>query len=399
MPDAPDAWTDLTELRELSRPLAVPAAVRPRRDRRALWRTLWRVLLVAVLPALLAAGYFDLIAADRYVAEAHFVVREPNAPGRMMPMGGALADLPKSTGSENAYAVHDFIRSRDGLALLQGTLDLRALLRPAAGDPLWRFPGPLLGRDQEDLYRYYRRLVSLDYNSSTNVSTLTVQAFRPDDAVRIADILIGGAEALLNRMNERARADAIRVAEAEVAESRTAALAAEDAMTEYRNREQVVDPLQLSQTVLATISRLTEDLVTAAAEFDVAVHEAPHSPQLPALRGRIEALQTQIDHERGVLAGSDRSLAPRIGAYERLLLLRGFAEKRYVSALTLLETARLDAERQAAYLERVVTPRAPDQARYPYRLLWPVATLLAGLLLVRLFRPATPLPPRQLHGS
>lgn len=399
MPDAPDAWTDLTELRELSRPLVVPAVVRPRRDWHALWRTLWRVLLVAVLPALLAAGYFDLIAVDRYVAEAHFVVREPNAPGRMMPMGGALADLPKSTGSENAYAVHDFIRSRDALALLQGTLDLRALLRPAAGDPFWRFPGPLLGHDQEDLYRYYRRLVSLDYNSSTNVSTLTVQAFRPDDAVRIADTLIGGAEALLNRMNERARADAIRVAEAEVAESRAAALAAEDAMTEYRNREQVVDPLQLSQTVLATISKLTEDLVTAAAEFDVAVHEAPHSPQLPALRGRIEALQTQIDHERGVLAGSDRSLAPRIGAYERLLLLRGFAEKRYVSALTLLETARLDAERQAAYLERVVTARAPDQARYPFRLLWPVATLLAGLLLVRLFRPATPLPPRRLHGG
>ena len=395
MPDAPDAWTDLTELRELSRPLAVPAAVRPRRDR----RTLWRVLLVAVLPALLAAGYFDLIAVDRYVAEAHFVVREPNAPGRMMPMGGALADLPKSTGSENAYAVHDFIRSRDGLALLQGRLDLRALLRPAAGDPLWRFPGPLLGHDQEDLYRYYRRLVTLDYNSSTNVSTLTVQAFRPDDAVRIADILIGGAETLLNRMNERARADAIRVAEAEVTASRAEALAAEDAMTEYRNREQVVDPLQLSQTVLATISKLTEDLVTAAAEFDVAVHEAPHSPQLPALRGRIEALQTQIDHERGVLAGSDRSLAPRIGAYERLLLLRGFAEKRYVSALTLLETARLDAERQAAYLERVVTARPPDQARYPFRLLWPVATLLVGLLLVRLFRPATLLPPRSLHGT
>jgi capsular polysaccharide transport system permease protein len=295
--------------------------------------------------------------------------------------------------------VHDFIQSRDALALLQSRLDLRALLRLAAGDPLWRFPGPLLGHDQEDLFRYYRRLVTLDYNSSTNVSTLTVQAFRPDDAVRIADLLIGGAETLLNRMNERARADAIRVAEAEVTASRAEALAAEDAMTEYRNREQVVDPLQLSQTVLATIGKLTEDLVTAAAEFDVAVHEAPHSPQLPALRGRIEALQTQIDHERGVLAGSDRSLAPRIGAYERLLLLRGFAEKRYVSALTLLETARLDAERQAAYLERVVTARPPDQARYPFRLLWPVVTLLAGLLLVRLFRPATLLPPRSLHGT
>ncbi|HET9018668.1 MAG TPA: hypothetical protein VFN46_03725, partial [Acetobacteraceae bacterium] len=237
-----------------------------------------------------------------------------------------------------------------------------------------------------------RRLVSLDYNGSTNVSTLQVQAFRPEDAQRIATILIGGAETMLNRMNDRAHRDAQRVAEAEVADSRAAALAAEDALTAYRNREQVVDPLALSQTVLATIGTLTEELVTAAANLDVALHSSVHSPQIPPLRSRISALQAQIDHERGVLAGSDHSLAPRIAGYERLLLLRSFAEKRYVSALTLLETARLDAEHQAAYLERVVTPRITDQPRYPYRLLWPAVTLLVGLLTCWLFRPDAPPP-------
>ena len=393
-PEAPDAWSDLTELRELSRPLAVPAAAR-RRD----WRGLWRVLLVAVLPAALVGGYVDLIAVDRYVSEARFVIREPNAAGRLMPAAAGLAALPKSSGDTDSFAVHDFVQSRDALALLQRSLPLRDMLAPAAADPLWRFPGLFTGSDQEDLFQYYRRLVSLDYNGSTNISTLTVQAFRPADAERIASILLGGAEALVNRMNERAHADAIRVAEAEVADSRIVALAAQDDVTAYRNREQVVDPLKLSQTVLTTIATLTEQLVTAAAELDVALHQSPHSPQIAPLRGRIAALQGQIDRERGVLAGSDSSLAPRIAAYERLLLLRSFAEQRYVSALTLLETARLDAERQAAYLERVVTPRIADQARYPYRVLWPTLTLLVGLLLCRLFRPATPLPPRRLNGA
>ena len=389
MPDAPDAWSNVTELLELSRPLGLAPP-----KRRFDWRPWLRVLLIAVLPTIVAGVYFGLIAVDRYVSEARFVIREPNSAGRLVPSSGTIADLPKSTGSTNAFAVHDYILSRDALALLERSVDLRAMLRAAAGDPFWRFAFPFGSGSEEDMYDYYRRLVSLDYDDSTDVSTLRVQAFRPRDAQRIAAILLGGAEAMLNRMNERADADALRVAEAEVASSREAALAAEDALTAYRNREQVVDPLELSKTVLSTIATLTQQLVATAADLDIALHLSAHSPQIRPLRSRINALQAQIDHERGVLAGSDRSLAPRIAGYERLLLLRSFAEQRYVSALTLLETARLDAERQSAYLERVVNPRAPDQPRYPFRLLWPAVTLLAGLLTCWLFRPMEPLPPR-----
>ncbi len=394
MPEAPDAWTDVTELLELSRPMT-PLRVKRRRD----WRTLRRVLLLAVLPTALAAGYFWFVAADRYVTEARFVIHEPNAAGRMSLPSASVSELPKNSGDEDSYAVHDFVLSRDAMRLVEQSVGLPALLRPAASDPAWRFPGPLNGGTEEDLFQYYRRLVSLDYDSGTNVSTLTVQAFRPADAQRIATALLGGAEALLNRMDERARTDAIRVAEAEVAGSRTAALAAQDALTAYRNGEHVIDPLQFSQTVLSTITTLSEELVNAAAELDVAVHASPNGPQIPPLRGRIAALGAQIDRERGVLAGSDGSLAPQIAAYERLVLLRSFAEQRYVSALTLLQMTRLDGERQTAYLEQVVTPYLADQPHYPFRLLWPAVTLGAGLLLCWLFRPASPLPPRRLHGA
>ena len=383
-PEAPDSWSDVTELMELSRPLA-PPRLKPRRD----FRLLWRILLIAVLPTLLIGGYLNLIAVDRYVSEARFVIREPNAAGRIVPAGSSIADLPKGTGNENAFAVHDYVLSRDALALLERSLPLRAMLAPAAGDPLWRFPAPFASASEENLYDYYRRLVALDYDDSTNISTLHVQAFGAADAERIATILLGGAEAMLNGMNQRAHADALRVAEEEVARSRTEALAAQAALTDYRDREQLIDPLELSRTVLATITTLTEELVNTAAQLDIALHASAQSPQIPSLRSRIAALQAQIDHERGVLAGSDRSLTPRIAAYERLLMLRNFAEQRYVSALTMLETARLDAVRQAAYLERVVNPHTADQPRYPLRVLWPTVAFLVGLLICWLFRPSS----------
>jgi capsular polysaccharide transport system permease protein len=389
MPEAPDAWRDLAELIEISRP-TTPPPPKPRRD----WRLAWRILWLAVVPTALSILYFDVIAVDRFVSEARFVVREPNFTGRLM-LGASsgLTQLPKNSGDEDSYAVKDFIQSRDALALLERDDHLRALLAPAAPDPAWRFPSLLLGNDGEDLYRYYRRLVTLDYDTTTNVSTLTVQGFRAGDAERMATTLLGGAEALLNQMNERARRDAIRVAEAEVAASHAAALAAQDAVTAYRTREHVVDPLEFSKTMLTTITQLTEELVNAAADIDVAIHASPHSPQIGPLQARVAALQAEIDHERAALAGSDGSLAPRIAAYERLVLERSFAEERYVSALTLLESAHLDAERQAAYLELVVAPHAADQPRYPHRVLWPVVTFGAGLLLAWLFRPTAPLAP------
>jgi capsular polysaccharide transport system permease protein len=383
--DAPDAWTNLAELVELSRPRIAPVTVR-KRD----WRWLRRVILLAVLPTAFASIYFCFIAVDRYVSEAHFVIHEPSSSGRLGLSSGSLSELPKTGGGDDdAFAVHDFVLSRDGMSLLERRAGLRNLITPAASDPVWRFPGLLNGSDDEDLFHLYQRLVTLDYDNSTNVSTLKVQAFRASDAQRIANVLLDGAETLLNRMNDRARSDAIRVAEAEVADSRAAALTAQDAITAYRKQERVVDPVLLSQSVLETITSLTQDLVNETADLDVVVHASPNSPQIPPLRGRINALQAQIDHERATLAGSDAAWAPRIAAYERLVLLRSFAEQRYASALGMLESANLDAEQQAAYLERVVTPHVADHAQYPHRLLWPAVTLLVGLAASWMFRSTT----------
>jgi capsular polysaccharide transport system permease protein len=69
-------------------------------------------------------------------------------------------------------------------------------------------------------------------------------------------------------------------------------------------------------------------------------------------------------------------MAPRIAEYERLMLEREFAERTFVSALNSLEAARVDAQRQRLYLERISSPNVPDYAAYPYRLIFILGTLL-----------------------
>jgi capsular polysaccharide transport system permease protein len=366
-------------------PLYTPtrAPLRPRRRP----RTLLRVLLLIVLPTLLTGLYFGLIAADRYVSEARFVVRKPNNPTRGPAQTLSMDEAPKGVGGDDSYAVRDFLESRDALSLLLAKTDFRTAVARAGNDWFWRFPGPLTGRSDEDLYRLYQSFVKIDYDSSTGVTSLDTQAFDPVEAQRIAVVLMEGGEALLNRMNDRARADAIHVAEAEVARGKQLALEAQERVTAFRDRESVIDPTQISKTVLNTIAALSLQLVQIRAQLDVTMQASPNSPQIAPLRSQVNALRQQIDHERGTLAGDDRSLAPRIAEYERLTLQRSFAEKSFVSTLNQLEAARLDAQRQQDYLEPVVEPHAADEAHYPLRILWTLATFLTGCVVFWMFRP------------
>ena len=386
-PDAPDAWADIIQPVGLSRlePLYTPplAPMQVRRRPR-IWP---RVLLLIVLPTLLSGTYFGLIAADRYVSEARFVVRKPSNPVRGSAQTLSIDDAPKGLGGDDSYVVRDFLNSRDALNLLLAKTDFRTDVARAGNDWFWRFPGLLTGDNDEDLYRLYQSFVKVDYDSSTGVTALDVQAFDPKEARRLALVLMDGAETLLNRMNDRARADAIRVAQDEVARSKTLALEAQERVTAFRDRESVIDPTQFSQTVLSTMTALSLQLVEDRAQLDVTMQASPHSPQIAPLRSHVQALQEQIDHERGTLAGDDRSLAPQIAEYERLTLQRTFAEKTFTSALNQLEAARLDAQRQQDYLERVVEPHAADEARYPRRVMWTVVTFLVGCAVFWMFRP------------
>lgn len=355
------------------------------------WRSrklLLRFLLIVALPTLVAITYFDLVASDRYVSEAKFLVRNAQS---LVPRPQQKVGLDEAASTfaatDDSYVVHDFILSRDAMRLLVDKAGLREVLAHGGVDPFWKFPGLMTGSTDEDLYRLYLAMVSTSYDSTSGLTTLRVQAFTAADAKHIGNTLINGAEALMDRLNERARANAIQDAQTEIAKAREQAMRAIDDLTAFRNRESVIDPTIQSKSVLDVITTLSLRLAEASAQLDVISRSSPGNPQLPLLRARIEALQNQINRERATLAGTDRSFAPRIADYERLVLEQDFAEKRLTSALGVLEVAQQAAERQEIYLERVVEPHAADKADYPRRFAWPLCVLLASLAAFWIFRP------------
>jgi BexC/CtrB/KpsE family polysaccharide export inner-membrane protein len=349
--------------------LGAPELEGPRKRRRPdglLRRVPLAFLLVVALPTLLTVFYYAVLAAPRYVSEAQFVVR---AQGQQAPatggLGLALESVGLSTAATDAYIVHEYMTSRDGLAELNQRIDVERVLAKAPLDIVERYPRPFEGRSDEDLHQAFQRFLTVGYDSTNGISTLRVEAFSREDARAMAEGLLAGGEALVNALNARAERDAIAAA----AGRREAALArlaeAQAAMTTFRTREGIVDPevtvsesAQLTGTLVTTLAQLRAERAQIAAE-------APQSPQLASLDNRIAAFERQLAAERARLTGQAGSLAAKVGTYQSLMLNQEIADRELAAATAALLSAQQAADRQKLYLERISGPSEPDRATEP----------------------------------
>ncbi|WP_295172221.1 chain-length determining protein [uncultured Brevundimonas sp.] len=281
----------------------------------------------------------------------------------------------------NAHAVLEYIKSADGLNELSKTVDVRRVYSRPGVDVFSRLPRVFSDSSNETFRSEFGSYLTVGYDSQTGISTLRVEAFRPDDAQRIADALLQGGERLVNRLNERSSSDAVTEAEQTVREAQARVDRALDQLTAFRNREGVIDPTSSARAGGELVGELSLNLAQLQAERRQIVDDTPSSPQISILDSRIKALEGQIAIERGKIVGESSSLAPKISSYESLQTEREFSERILAASTAALNTAQLDSRRKRLYIDRVVNPNLPDKAVEPKRLLSLLA-VFASLLLI-----------------
>jgi capsular polysaccharide transport system permease protein len=323
--------------------------------------------LFVFIPTLLAGVYYFGIASDLYLSEAKFVVRtESRAPTSLF--GSLLQGTGLVQSSEDTFSVQDFIMSRDAVRQLENNDYLREIFDRPGADFLTRFPNRFTGSSFEALFRHYADFVNVTYDSSTGVSTLRVKAYRPEDAQAIARALLIYSEALVNTLNERAEEDALETARHEVARAEQQLADIQGQLTAYRSREQMLDPKTTSSGIYDTLKQITAARTTTETLLAEQLKDSPNSPQIPALRTRLEALNKQVADARAQIAGDGDSVVAKLTEYERLALQRELAEKSLASATSSIEAARVEARRQHLYIEHIVQPNLADYPLYPKRM-------------------------------
>lgn len=347
---------------------------------------LWRA--VVLLPTVITAAYFSLIASDQYVSESSFVVRSANNQTSSAGLGVLLQNVGISRSQDDTYTVQEYMRSRTALEELSKKLPVRSFYEEY-GDVFSRFNGFGLGwlDSNEAFYQYYQGKNSIHFDAVSGISTLRVQSFEAQQAHDINQALLEKGEELINRLNDRARTDTVKFSEQTLlaAQEKVKETAAD--LTAYRVRNGVLDLKEQSAMQLNLLSKLQDELISIQTQLDQVRAVTPDNPQISGLKSREQSLLREINRQTQMMTGGGaKSIAGKVAEYQRLVLENELAEKQLAAAISALETAKAEADRQQLYLEVVSRPSLPDMAQLPQRWYNILAVFVISLMIYGIVR-------------
>jgi capsular polysaccharide transport system permease protein len=350
-----------------------------------------RILTIALffamvaIPVLVASIYFGFIASDQYVSEAKFTVSSGAIP--KMDSLGSVTGVPPILIVQDTQVVTSYIQSRAMVEELERTVGLRDAYGSKSIDWWARFRKD---KPVEKFTDYWEKMCDATISFPSGIVTLTVRAFSPGDAKRIADAVVKQSENLINALNERMRNDTVRASERDMQRATEDLGRARMQMELERNAEGIIDVGQTNTALTDLISGLQADLLKAQQEYQTEIHYVTaDAPQMKVLSSRISAMQNQLQElkakltsqtEQSVSASADSALSGKMTKFAELDLNERIAEKRYELSVATVEAARMMSERKMLYLHEIVAPALPQDAEYPKRWLDIGMTFLASLL-------------------
>ena len=300
------------------------------------------------------------------------------------PAVNPLGSLLKSTGlgraQDESFSVQEYILSRDALRILDKDLALKTIFASPQVDRLSRFGGIDPDVSFEAFHRYFQRMVKVQTDSGSAVTTLQVHAFDAGLAQKANETLLKQSEALINRLNERGRKNLLEYALADVAQAEHRARTAALAVASYRTSRGVVDPEKQAAAQLQQSIKMEEELAATRMQLNQAKSLAPLNPQVDALRTREAFLEDQLKQERARVTGGRSSLADRASEFQRLALEAEFSNRQLAAAMANLDAVKNEALRQQIYIERIAQPSLADSAQEPRRFKGILATWVLGLI-------------------
>jgi capsular polysaccharide transport system permease protein len=337
--------------------------------------------LIVAAPTLAATVYYGFVASDQYLVETQFTVMggEIPAPDAI----GAMTGIPAAAIVQDTQIVTNFIESRAAVEELDAALGLRRIYSRNDVDFLARLDPR---KPIEKLVSYWRDMTDVSIIMPGGIVRFRVRAFAAEDAKRLGDQVIAISERLINDLNQRMLADAVKNAEEELNRSQARLTMARAALEKARNDAGVLDAEKSAEALGKLLTDIRGQMAKMQEEYDAQSRAvSPQAPQMATLKARIDAargqiadLESKLTSTRLVGAGG-QPLSNAMSKFAELDLERQIAERLYAGAATSLEVARLAAEHKLMYLDTFVSPVAPQEPRYPRRLLDSVGVALGSL--------------------
>ena len=343
-----------------------------------------RLLLSCVLlPTLVVFLYLTFFASDIYLADAKFAIRSQNQQQSM----DMLSTFFRTNSSflSDSYIVQNYIQSMDMIDKVDAKLHVREHYSDLSHDIWYRLTR---NATHDELLRYWSWAVVTTFDPDTSIMTIQVKAFSSQMAQAVCQAVLDASEDLVNAMNNRARSDALSLAQAEVARAEARISEAQEAMRQYRERTVILDPQAVASGLYGLVNQLESELTKTTAELaEATTYMQKDSPRVIMLQNRLAVLQTQLQNEKARLASQiqgDKPLSALVSEFQSLTLEEEFAQKQLTSAMASLESARVQAESKSLYVESFQKPMEPDESLYPRPIVFSLVFMLAAAVLLGL---------------
>lgn len=342
---------------------------------------------MVVAPMLLAIMYYGFFAEDRYISTSEVVVHKVGSDSggaasqmqglAVLMSGSGLAD---STSAETLY-VREFIVSQDMLDILQKKLSWSEHYSGRMRD-FWYYLSPTAR--QEDLLKYYQRMVKARFDESTGLLTVEVQGFDRNFTQQTLSAIISESDRFVNEISRKLAREQVGFAESELDKSRANYDEKRKALLIFQGEHNVLDAQKTAMARNEIIANLQGELTKEEATLiGMRASLSEDSPQIRQQKIRITALKQQISAEDQNLVAKNASNQLNVIAskYHALEVDAKIAEEAYKSSVSSLDAARIEATKKLRSLVVVVNPNMPDAALFPRRL-YSLFTTLVVLLLI-----------------
>jgi capsular polysaccharide transport system permease protein len=336
-----------------------------RRRRRRSMLLMARLFFFVMLPTFLAGFYYYRIATPLYATKTEFVIQQAmpqQASGTSM---GGLANTPMAN-MQDSITVQGYLQSRDAMLRLDEDIGFRDVFSDPTIDPIQRLAPDATN---EAAYKIYQRNVRVSYDPTEGIIRMEVIAPDPEVSVRFADALIGYAEEQVDQLTQRLREDAMKGARDSYVEAEAALLEARQRAVTLQETFKVLSSEVEVSLITGQIGQLEGQLT--ADRLSLAQMESnatPNQARMEPLKRRIATLESEIALLRSKLVEEDSSGQSLARVQSELAIAEADAETRQMmlaQSLQSMETARIEANRQARYISLSVAPVAPDEATYP----------------------------------
>ena len=336
----------------------------------------WGILI----PTLMALFYYAVIAREEYKVDMQFTIQGLKTGGGG---GDALASLgipAVSAASADGLVVTEFIKSPEMVRRLRQDFGLDQAYKGPSIDPV----GYLVPKATTELAtHFWDSHVDASYDPLSNSVKVTTKAFSPQDALRLAQGVMSESDKLVNSLNSKVRAEAVKAAQRELDQKRRDYDAERQRMTATRGSDQTSLDAEMQQRI-AMVGSFDQQLATLKVErAGMQATYLPGSPQMKSHDEQIAAVEAQrAELISKMTQGAGTNEASRAIGNAGLLLDFEFAQKAYYAALTAYQTAEATRENEKRYIVAYIPPRLPEQSNYWDRFGNVVGVALASALLI-----------------